>query len=128
MIRNYFKIAWRNLARNKVYAIINVAGLALGISACLIIYLVASFELSYENFHPDKQRIYRVVCDMSSPLFGTQHAGTVPDPAPAALREELSGFESVAQFASYDASVTVMESTSPAKKFDPASQREERTD
>ena len=126
MIRNYFKIARRNLARNKVYTIINVAGLALGISACLIIYLVASFELSFENFQPDKQRIYRIVCDMSSPLFGRQHAGTVPDPAPAAIREELSGFESVAFFCGYHASVTVPESSS--KKFDPAREGEERTD
>jgi len=91
MIRNYFKIAWRNLARNKVYAIINIAGLALGISACLIIYLVASFELSYENFHPDKDRIYRIVCDMSSPVYGHGYVGSVPDPAPAAIREELAG-------------------------------------
>jgi predicted permease len=128
MIRNYFKIAWRNLVRNKVYALINIAGLALGISACLIIYLVASFELSYENFHPDKQRIYRIVCDFTSPVFGRAYAGSVPDPAPAAIREELSGFESVVHFHSYDASVTVPQATAPAKKFDPARQREQRTD
>ena len=128
MIRNYFKIAWRNLARNKVYATINIAGLALGISACLIIYLVASFELSYENFHPNKDRIYRIVCDMSSPVYGHGYVGSVPDPAPAAIREEMAGFESVAMFTTYDASVTVPDNNAPAKKFDAARQREERTD
>jgi hypothetical protein len=49
MLRNYFKIAWRNLLRNKVTGIINILGLAFGISACLVIYLVVRFELSYEK-------------------------------------------------------------------------------
>jgi hypothetical protein len=52
----------------------------------------------------------------------------VPDPAPAAIREELAGFESVGMFSTYDASVTVPENSAPGKKFDAARQREERTD
>jgi putative ABC transport system permease protein len=60
MIKNYFKIAWRNIVRQKGYSAINIVGLAIGIAACLLILQYVSFELSYENFHTDKDRIYRV--------------------------------------------------------------------
>jgi len=60
MIRNYFKIAWRNIKRHKSYSIINILGLAIGIAACLLILQYVSFELSYEKFHENKDRIYRV--------------------------------------------------------------------
>ena len=60
MIRNYLKIAWRNILRQKGYSGINIVGLAIGIAACLLILQYVSFELSYENFHVNKDRIYRV--------------------------------------------------------------------
>src|SRR6478735_9164917 len=60
MIRNYFKIAWRNIKRYKAYSGINILGLAIGIAACLLILQYVSFELSYENFQANKDRIYRV--------------------------------------------------------------------
>src|SRR5262245_47129471 len=63
MIKNYFKIAWRNIVRQKGYAGINIVGLAIGIAACLLILQYVSFELSYENFHDKKDRIYRVQQD-----------------------------------------------------------------
>src|ERR1051325_9531188 len=60
MIKNYLKIAWRNIVRQKAYAGINIIGLAIGIAACLLILQYVSFELSYENFQVNKDRIYRV--------------------------------------------------------------------
>src|SRR6187402_2057861 len=63
MIKNYFKIAWRNIIRQKGYSGINIIGLAIGIAACLLILQYVSFELSYENFHTNKERIYRVQLD-----------------------------------------------------------------
>ena len=63
MFRNYFKIAWRNILRQKGYAGINIFGLAIGISACLLILQYVFFELSYENFQVNKDRIYRVQQD-----------------------------------------------------------------
>ncbi len=63
MIKNYFKIAWRNIARHKGYSAINIFGFAIGIAACLLILQYVSFELSYENFHVNKERIYRVQQD-----------------------------------------------------------------
>lgn len=63
MIRNYFKIAWRNILKQKGYSLINIIGLAIGVAACLLILQYVSFELSYENFHVNKDRIYRVKQD-----------------------------------------------------------------
>lgn len=63
MLRNYFKTAWRNLLRQKGYAGINILGLAIGIAACLLILQYVSFELSFEEFHANKDRIYRVKQD-----------------------------------------------------------------
>src|SRR6188508_2427043 len=63
MIKNYFKIAWRNITRQKGYSAINILGLAIGIAACLLIMQYVLVELSYENFHVNKDRIYRVQQD-----------------------------------------------------------------
>src|SRR4030095_7841550 len=63
MIKNYLKIAWRNLTRQKGYSLINIVGLAIGIAACLLILQYVSFELSFENFQKNKNRIYRVQQD-----------------------------------------------------------------
>jgi putative ABC transport system permease protein len=63
MLRNYFKIAWRNITRQKGYSLINIVGLGIGIAACLLILQYVSFELSYENFQVNKDRIYRVKQD-----------------------------------------------------------------
>ncbi|GEO04851.1 ABC transporter permease [Adhaeribacter aerolatus] len=61
MLKNYFKIAWRNLRRNKIYSAINILGLATGISACILIFLFVQDELTYERHFSQADRIVRVV-------------------------------------------------------------------
>jgi putative ABC transport system permease protein len=60
MLRNYIKIAFRNLFRNKLYSMINLLGLAIGMAACLMIFLWVQDELSYDRFHQKAERIFRV--------------------------------------------------------------------
>ena len=60
MIRNYFKIAWRSLMKNKTFSIINIFGLSIGLTCCLLIALYLNFELGYDKHHPDANRIYQV--------------------------------------------------------------------
>ena len=67
MLRNFFVIALREFKRNKVFALINILGLAIGISAALVIYLIVQHELSYEKSWADGNRIYRVVTNMHFP-------------------------------------------------------------
>lgn len=61
MIRNYFITAWRNLNKNKAFSFINILGLTIGITVCMMIYLFIINEFSFDNFHKDKDRIYRVM-------------------------------------------------------------------
>ncbi len=60
MLKNYFKTAFRNLIKHKVFSLVNIFGLALGIAACLLILQHVRFERSYDNFHQKGDRIYRV--------------------------------------------------------------------
>ena len=91
MLKNYFTVAWRNIMRHKLFAAINVVGLALGITACLVIYLITDFEFSFDQFHPGKEKIFRIVSDNYSTEFGQDHSGNIPDPAPFAIRREITG-------------------------------------
>jgi putative ABC transport system permease protein len=65
MLQNYFKIAWRNLVRNKIYSAINILGLAIGISACMLIFLYVRDELTYEQHFDKADRIFRVTNDIN---------------------------------------------------------------
>ncbi len=67
MLKNYFKIAFRNLWRHRVFSLINILGLTVGMTACFLIFLYVRFELSYDKFHSKGDRIYRIVCDIKTP-------------------------------------------------------------
>ncbi len=60
MIRNYFKIAWRNLIRNKGFSILNITGLSIGLAVVILIAVWINFELNYDQFHTNNDRIYQV--------------------------------------------------------------------
>ncbi len=61
MIKNYFKTAWRNLTRNKIYSFINIAGLSIGLAVCMLIVLLVKDEFSFDQFQEHKRDIYRLV-------------------------------------------------------------------
>ncbi|MCF0073346.1 ABC transporter permease [Dyadobacter sp. CY261] len=67
MLKNYFKIAFRNLWKHKVFSLINIMGLSVGMSACLLISMYVNFELTYDAFHSKADRIYRLVTDVKTP-------------------------------------------------------------
>lgn len=109
MIKSYFTIAWRSLLKNKPYTLINIFGLAIGLCSCIVIYLITSYELSYDTFHPDGERIYRVTGNFTAPDGKTVQVGSIPDPAPLAMRNEITGFENIAAFHSFNVNVIVDE-------------------
>lgn len=113
MLRNYFKTAWRNLLRNKSYAIINVTGLATGIAACLLIFLVVQYETSFDDFHPNKDHIYRVVSVSKGPDGVTLGSGTQL-PLAEGLRLDFPGLTHIASIMLNDGSHYSINS---AKKF-----------
>jgi len=75
MIRNYIKIAIRNLKRNKIYSFISILGLAVGITGAALLYLYIDSELSYDAFHSESDRIYRIVEVADRPGSETRYFG-----------------------------------------------------
>ncbi|HYK46993.1 MAG TPA: ABC transporter permease [Parafilimonas sp.] len=67
MFENYFKTGFRNVSKHKVFSFINIMGLTVGMTACFLIFLYVSFELSYDSFNSKADRIYRVVADIKTP-------------------------------------------------------------
>jgi putative ABC transport system permease protein len=96
MYKSYFKVGWRNLLRNKGYSTINITGLAIGMAACFLIIQYVHFELSYDQFHQNSDRIYRVLIDFDNPgesvLSAANHPGTGP-----AMKAELPEVEQYAR-------------------------------
>jgi putative ABC transport system permease protein len=107
MLQNYLKIALRNLLRNKVYSFINILGLAIGVCACLVIFLLVSFELSFDNFHPDRERIYRITSGFKNPDGTTNRNSGISAPMPSGIRQQLTGIESISAFHNWYPKITV---------------------
>ncbi|TAG19381.1 MAG: ABC transporter permease [Cytophagia bacterium] len=92
MIRNYLKIAIRNLVRNKVYSFINIFGLSVGLATCLLIMLYIFDEISYDKHHRDVSQLYRVAQQIKDEKW----AGTVA-PIAQGLRNDFAEIEQVAR-------------------------------
>jgi putative ABC transport system permease protein len=75
MLKNYFKIALRNLWRHRVFSLINVLGLTVGMTACYLIFLFVHFELTYDAFNTKADRIFRVVADIKTPTETIHSSG-----------------------------------------------------
>lgn len=121
MLKNYFLIAIRNLWRHKLHTTINVIGLAIGISACLTIFLLVNYEYSFDTFHPDKERIYRVYTKYSG-LFDATNSG-IAFPVPAAIRKECTGVEAIGHFMTLNnLDITIENQNQPRKRFEEQNQ------
>ncbi|MEO6229450.1 MAG: ABC transporter permease [Ferruginibacter sp.] len=106
MLKNYFKIAWRNILRHKGYSVINITGLAIGIAACLLLFMVVKYELSYEKFQPAYSQIYHVVTEDKFAEGSTFNSG-IPVPALEALRVDIPQVKFAGINAIYGSQVTV---------------------
>jgi putative ABC transport system permease protein len=96
MIRNYLRVALRHTARNKVYSLINIVGLAIGMACCILIAQYVAYELSYDNYHLDGDRIFRVAEDGQSQQERRIAAVTSGPMAPA-LKEDYPQIEYAAR-------------------------------
>ena len=67
MLKNYFKIAFRNLWKHRVFSFINIMGLTVGMTACFLIFLYVRFEVSYDRYHEKGDRVYRIIADIKTP-------------------------------------------------------------
>jgi len=117
MIKNYFKIAFRNFWRHKVFTLINVTGLSVGIAACLVIYLLVQHDFTFDKFEKDSNRIYRVVTNFNFEGTKAYNPG-VSGPLPAAVKNQVTGVEVSAQvFRLLLPDVFIRQGSNTPKKF-----------
>lgn len=98
MLKNYLLLAFRNLARHRVYASINVLGLAIGLAAFTLIAAYVQNERSFDTFPPDHQRIYRVVGDLKLDGQGKRSSSCVFGLGPHLLADHPELIDSDARF------------------------------
>ncbi|MFZ6010530.1 MAG: ABC transporter permease [Bacteroidota bacterium] len=117
MLKNYLKTALRNLLREKGSATLNIAGLTLGITCSLILFLLVKHMSSFDNYHTKLDRIYRVVTD-SDGNNERFHTSGVPPALPDAFRQDFPEAEEVT-FTTYRANalITIPQHHGEAKKF-----------
>ncbi|MGK7369510.1 MAG: ABC transporter permease, partial [Candidatus Halalkalibacterium sp. M3_1C_030] len=92
MLKNYIKIAFRSLQKNKAYTIINILGLTVGLACCILILLHVQDELSYDEFLAGKENIYRVALERVYPDH-TSYYAIIPSGFSEAFAEEIPGVE-----------------------------------
>lgn len=107
MIRNYIKVAFRNIIRHKAFSFLNVFGLAIGIAACLLLFMVVKYEMSYDKFLPDHQSIYHIVTKTRT-TEGEEYTPGVPFPALDALKVDMPDLTVGSLYSSYGSQVTVL--------------------
>src|SRR5262245_51043187 len=108
MIRNFFLVAYRNLVKSKLYSFINIAGLSVGIAACLLIFLYVQYELSYDKFHKKADRIYRLTEVLHLPKEDRQQAVTSAVMAPT-LQANFPEIQKSVRFSSSSRVISVQE-------------------
>lgn len=121
MLKNYLKIAFRNIWRNKSYTLINIVGLSTGIAACMLIFLVVNFELSHDRFHKNYHRIYRVAKKAINKQGEINYNPGSPLPLAKALEVDFPQLEKITRIhGAISPQVTVWDNKAnrnPGKKF-----------
>ncbi len=115
MLKNYLKIAIRNLQRNKAYALINVMGLALSMSCGILIFALVKHHLSFDNFHQNSDRIYRIVTEQHRDNISYTYS--VPNPLGKAFRNDYTFGEKVARICTFDDQLITVKQGNEVKKF-----------
>ena len=114
MLKNYLLIALRNFRVNKIFTLINIIGLSIGICASLVIFVVVNYDFSFDRFEKNRDRIYRVVSNYSMQGNPGKTRG-VQGPLAHAVKKELSGIEELVSFRYYSAGAVAVPGPDPLK-------------
>ena len=93
MLENFLKIAFRNLTRNKMFSFINIFGLALSMSVCLIVLLRIKDQVGYDKFHPHPERTYRIITQVTNKQGSVYRLATTPLPLAGSLSKDYNFIE-----------------------------------
>jgi putative ABC transport system permease protein len=116
MLKAYILTSWRHLLRNKTYAVINILGLSLGIACGILIFVLIRYHLSFDRFHAETDRIYRVNTEFHSD--GVSRNGAVPGPLGKAVRNDYAFAEKVAMVVTYNSTLLSLPKEKRVKKFE----------
>lgn len=116
MLQNYLKITWRNLRRNRVYALLNIVGLSLGISCGLLVFWFIRFHTTHDAFHKNIDQVYLVSTEFH--FDGTSYSRGTPPPAWKAVRDETSALAATICIEGYERLMALIDANGrPIKKF-----------
>ncbi len=115
MIINNIKIAVRSLRKNKAYTIVSALGLTLSITCCVLIFLLIKYHLSFDNFHSNSDRIYRIVTEMHRDNIN--YSRSVPAPLGQSIRNDYTFWEKLARIATFEEQLIIVKDESGLKKF-----------
>jgi putative ABC transport system permease protein len=116
MFKNYFKTAFRSLSANKIYSIVTTAGLAVGVAVCLIIFIFIRYEQSFDNFHHNKARIYRIMTRNTNPGDKGDPDAAVPFPLPTAMKNDFPDWTSAGIFGIYNMQIEIKNKAGQTEK------------
>ena len=116
MISNYIKTAFRSLWKHKIFTLINIIGLSIGICASLVIYLIVHYDFTFDKFHKDGDRIYRVVTDFKFQGNASHNYG-VCTPMAEGIRTKVTGVQIVAPLFTLNPDVIVAGKSNEPIKF-----------
>ncbi len=115
MLKNNLKIAWRNLVKRKVFTSINILGLSIGFGSAILIYLFLSYHLSFDDFHPNQDRIYRMATEEH--MDGIGYSASVPPAFAKVFRENYTYAEKVAKIVARQGLVIDVERNGNISKY-----------
>ncbi len=115
MIQNYFKVALRNLLKQKSYSLINIFGLALGVAVCLVVLLFIKDEFSYDQFHDKSERIFRLATGVLEESGDIANLAKTPSMWPIQMKNEFPEVEEYVRFYHYRSDILI--SYQEEKKF-----------
>lgn len=116
MLRNNFKVARRNLFRNKSYSFINVAGLGLGLTCAILIFVIVKYHLSFDTFHANKDRVYRITTEFHQD--GVAREANAPQPMGKAFSSDYTFAEKVAMVFSSDDFLVSIPTSDDDRRFE----------
>ncbi|AUP78487.1 ABC transporter permease [Flavivirga eckloniae] len=105
MLKNYFKIAWRNLIKDKTFTVLNITGLSIAFSVAILLAMAGFFDLSYDKFHANLDNLYKVYSIQQTPK-GPEASTSHPAPLLEALKAEVLGVEKASRFLEDEAIVS----------------------
>ena len=101
MIRHYLRVAARGIASHKLYSLINIAGLAIGLTCAIFVVLFVRDQLSYDKWIPDTQNLYRLELTISIPGRGPLAMAVIPNPMPVAMRDAIPGVTAMTRLSTW---------------------------